>query len=337
MSELAWRAYAKINLCLSVGAPEPQGSPKAGWHLIASWMQCIDLFDGVRMRRLPDGAKATASVGWAPDAPRPSDIDWPIEKDLAFRALTALEGHFGRPLPVALEVAKRIPVGGGLGGGSSDAAAVLLGVPRLFDLTLATDDLRRLAASLGSDVGFFADEQAGPDHAARPAIVAGFGEEVRRVDAADSALVLVIPGYACPTGPVYAAFDEHLKELQRAESLERARRGLTGPERQLGPRIGMVESRWDRAMKAGQVDGDRLFNDLAIPAFRVEPRLGELVTTLSRATHQRARVTGSGSCIFMPERPSRAAKLLERVQRVLSEVSEEEYGRGATALLTRLV
>jgi len=335
VQELVWRAYAKVNLCLSVGAPEPEG-PKAGWHAIASWMHCIDLFDEVRIRRV-EGASGV-SVRWADDAPRVSEIDWQIEKDLTFRALKALEAHVGRALQVSIEVVKRIPVGGGLGGGSADAAAVLLGVPRLLGIDVDEDELLALAMTLGSDCGFFADTEAGPEVPAAAALVTGFGDQVQRVESAKSELLLIVPGYGCPTGPVYAAFDGVLKEQLREEMFERARKGIMGgKERQTGPREALVEARWDKAMETGRVDGDKLFNDLAIPAYRVEPRLGQLVSALARATRETPVVTGSGSCVFFPTTIGKIDKLQERVEKLLEAVKGEEFGAGARVLRTRLV
>src|SRR6185295_18407432 len=122
-----------VNLALSVGPPLPAGDPRAGMHPIASWMHAIDLCDEVWITRLVTGA-SRLDIAWADDAPRPSPIDWPSEKDLAFRAHRLLEGDTGRALPAAIRIAKRIPVGGGLGGGSSDAAATLLALNDLFAL-----------------------------------------------------------------------------------------------------------------------------------------------------------------------------------------------------------
>ena len=334
---MIWRAHAKLNLCLSVGAPEPEGAAKAGWHTIASWMQCIDLHDEVHLCALPEGQPASVSVRWADDAPRPTTIDWPIEKDLAHRALRSLEEHAGRPLPVAVEVVKRVPVGGGLGGGSADAAAVLLGVPRLLGLSIDHADLLRLGLSLGSDVGFFMDPDAQEQTPPRGALIGGFGDEVRRVEGASSEVLLIVPGYGCPTPPVYKAFDQVLAERQREDSIERAHRKLVGPAKQWGAKMSLVESRWERAVETGKVEGDRLFNDLAVPAFRVEPRLGQLVTALARATRETPCVTGSGSCIFFPATTGKIDKLRERVERLIEAVQGEEFGSGAKTLHTRLI
>ncbi|HYE60875.1 MAG TPA: hypothetical protein VD997_02670 [Phycisphaerales bacterium] len=338
MTELLWRAYAKVNLCLSVGAPEPEGSPRAGWHAIATWMQCIDLHDEVRISTRAEGTPSSVTVRWAEDALRSTPIDWPIEKDLAYRALKALEVHVGRPLPVAVDVVKRVPVGGGLGGGSADAAAVLLAVPRVLGFSVDPADTLRLAMSLGSDCGFFADADAAEQTPARAALITGFGDQVHRVEGVASELLLIVPAYGCPTQPVYRMFDEVLKEQLRDEMIDRARKGLIGgKERQTSPRESLVEARWQKAAEVGRVDGDKLFNDLAIPAFRIEPRLGQLVTALARATRETPVVTGSGSCVFFPTTAGKIDKLHERAAKLLETAAGEDFAAGARVVRTRLV
>jgi 4-diphosphocytidyl-2C-methyl-D-erythritol kinase len=212
---------------------------------------------------------------------------------------------------------------------------VLLGVPRLLGIDVPREELVKLGLSLGSDVGFFVDGDG--QVPARAALVGGFGDEIRRVEAAKSEVLLIVPAYGCPTGPVYQTFDKVLAERQQEDALERAVRKLTGPEKQWGPKRAMVESRWRRAVETGKVEGERLFNDLAVPAYRVEPRLGQLAIALARATRETACITGSGSCIFFPTTTGKVDKLAERVSKLLEAVAGEEFGAGARLLRTRLV
>lgn len=254
-------AYAKVNLTLAVGPPEPPSSPRPGWHKIASWMSCIDLADDLTLARLLNGSPSTYSITWAPDAPRPTPIDWLIDKDLAVRAHRLLEQHAARPLPIDLRLAKRIPVGGGLGGGSSDAAAVLTGLNQLFNLNLSVDELQRLGAELGSDVIFFIDEQNPP----RSAIVGGFGDQIERQLPWDADLLLIIPPFGCPTREVYLAYD----------------RALDHPSDVMTP---------PRTF---------FFNDLLAPACSVRPQLADLLQRLKNISAQPIAMTGSGSCLFL--------------------------------------
>jgi 4-diphosphocytidyl-2-C-methyl-D-erythritol kinase len=160
-------APAKLNLALSVGPPNGDGM-----HPICSWMVTVSLFDELLLTRLEDDRFSRYAILWHPEAKRRSDIDWPITKDLAVRAHLALESHLDRKLPVQLKLDKRIPVGGGLGGGSSNAAAMLRGLNTLFDLGLAADELAAIGATLGSDVPFLVHGGS--------AVVEGLGDRISR-------------------------------------------------------------------------------------------------------------------------------------------------------------
>ena len=261
--QIVVRAPAKLNLALSVGPP---GADRM--HPIASWMVTTDFADDLHLRRLDDGRDSLYAIVWAPDAPRTSDIDWPIQKDLAVRAHLALERHAGRRLPVRMKLEKRIPVGGGLGGGSSDAAAMLRGLRELFDLAVSDADLQELARTLGSDVPFLVRGGS--------AIVEGLGERLEHHDRSpDLHAVLAFPAAACPTGPVYGKFD------------------LMRPDASLRPaRV--------RALAATpSLAHDAPFNDLAEPAIAVTPVLADEIADLESVTGRRAHVSGSGSTLFV--------------------------------------
>ena len=105
---------AKLNLALAVGPPRPDGL-----HPICSWMTTIDLADELTITRLPPDRLSRYAILWHAEARRPREIDWSITKDLAVRAHLALERHCERALPLQMKLEKRIPLGSGLGGGSS--------------------------------------------------------------------------------------------------------------------------------------------------------------------------------------------------------------------------
>jgi len=186
---------AKVNLALSVGAPLENGM-----HPIASWMVQVSLYDDLTVEPSDDG-ESRFDIQWADDAPQPSEIDWPIEKDLAYRAHQLIERHVGRALPVKMTLRKRIPVGAGLAGGSSNGAMMLRAVNKVFELGLSHATLCAMAGQLGSDLAFFLGEPS--------AIVRGVGE-VTEPAALDRPmhLTLILPPLSCSTGAVYRAFDE---------------------------------------------------------------------------------------------------------------------------------
>ncbi len=315
-TQVTRRAHGKINLMLSVGNALPPEGEKAGYHPMLSWFHAIDLHDTLTVKK---AASSGYEISWASDAPRGGEIDWPLEKDLAVRAHRALEAHVGKALPVAMRLEKRVPTGGGLGGGSSDAAAMLLAVREVYGLDVTDETLREIAMTLGSDIAFFIDEGDRP----RPAIVGGLGELIERVAPLESDVILVVPGFGCATGEVYKAFDEQRAKEMRDYEIERALSGTKGRERTTGPRETMVRGRVERAIKASKIDTEDLFNDLAKPAFGVEPRLGRLVTTLSNICRSPAHVTGSGSCVFVVPEAKKVEWMMGRVAKALEAVREE--------------
>lgn len=272
-------AWAKVNLCLSVGPPVADPPNRRGWHPIASWMHAINLADRLALRRLGADEPAAFQRVWADGDATDTEVDWPLERDLIARAHRALEAHIGRALPVAARLEKRIPPGGGLGGGSSDAAAMITGINRIFDLRLTSATMRTIGEQLGSDVAFFLDDAtsaAGDEDSAappRPALVAGFGDRVERCAAAESWLLLIVPPFGCSTPAVYRAYDAK------------------------GPRA-MEESRVRAAAAANPPDPALLFNDLLGAAAAVEPSLATLHQRVTDLVGVPVHLSGSGSTLF---------------------------------------
>ena len=267
------QAAAKLNLALSVGAPGADGM-----HPIAGWMATVDLHDDLELVRLPVGYPSRYAIIWHEEARRTSDIDWSITRDLAVRAHQALERHIGRGLSAQAKLEKRIPVGGGLGGGSADAAAMLHGLNRLFDLGLSVDELATIAEPLGSDVPFLVHGGA--------AIVTGLGERIERLAMPESLhAVLILPEILCVTGPVYRIFDD------------------------LRPDALVDESRV-RTISTTGITPAVPFNDLADPACHLHPELGRLRADLTEAVGTPVHVSGSGSTLFLVVENELAASLV---------------------------
>lgn len=255
------KAPAKVNAALSVGPPESDGM-----HPICSWMITVDLYDEMELTALEDGHLSRYAMLWHDEARQPADIDWPVTSDLAVRAHQALEQHVQRSLPIQMKLEKRIPLGGGLGGGSSDAAAMLRGANTLFELDLSNQVLEELAAQLGSDVPFLV--QGGS------AIVEGTGEGIEHMDNMPNLdVVLILPGLACDTGRVYGGLD------------------AAGPT--------AVDAAAVRALATSEIDGDRLFNDLADPAMGVAPELRHHRDAITELVQAPVHVSGSGSTLFV--------------------------------------
>lgn len=265
------RACAKVNLSLSVGAPtEP-----SGFHPICSWMHAIGLYDTVEICRAQSDQDSEYSIGWARSEHDDEPVDWAISDDLGVRAHKLVEERVGHRLAVKIRISKSIPAGGGLGGGSSDAAGVLMGMNELFHLDLDQTALVELAMNLGSDIPFFIDPGFSIP---RSAIVQGMGEKITRLDAthAGTPITLILPGFGCHTGQVYGAFDSLIESDHqlRHEDIETL------------------------ATKSA-IDEDGLFNDLASAAVEIAPELDEIRTTLQRVIGKPVHVSGSGSTVFV--------------------------------------
>jgi len=239
----------------------------------------VDLFDELELKRLMLDQVSRYATLWHGEALTRSDIDWRLRDDLVFRAHAALENHVGERLPVQAKLEKRIPIGGGLGGGSSNAAAMLLGLNDLFELGLSTDELATIGAAIGSDVPFLVYGGS--------AIVSGLGERIDRhnhVPTLDA--VIAFPAASCATGAVYRGYDEAASDIDRAR----------------------VESLVPGIAQRVPVEG--LFNDLARPAMRLAPVVADAVERLTALAERPAYVTGSGSSIFVVCDDDRHARAL---------------------------
>jgi 4-diphosphocytidyl-2-C-methyl-D-erythritol kinase len=177
-----WPAPAKLNLCLHI-----VGRRADGYHLLQSAMQFIDLVDEIRfIEREPGVIERIAG---------PPSV--PAETDLAVRAARLLARTAGVRAGVGLAVEKRIPIQGGVGGGSSDAATVLVALNQLWGLGLATDELAELGLELGADVPFFIRGHA--------AWVEGVGERTTAVELDERLYLLVKPASAVSTAEIFQA------------------------------------------------------------------------------------------------------------------------------------
>lgn len=279
----------KINVALGVGPPCAQ---RANMHPIASWMLAVRLGDRLTIAPSSD-SQSRFTIAFSGDCPRSQQVDWPIEKDLGYRAHQLLQQQTGRSLPIDLTLRKSLPAGAGMGGGSSNAAHVLMAVNDLFELGLDDAHLMTLGGRLGSDVPFFILAHRGHSSA----LVSGFGDAIQALAplAKPLHLLLMFPAFGCPTGPVYQAFDRlnppgsisHRPETDRVKSL----------------------AALDRLPPEGP------FNDLAEPAFQVAPQLGHLRDLAQKATGLAVHVTGSGSTLFaMASSDSHGLELADRLQ-----------------------
>jgi 4-diphosphocytidyl-2-C-methyl-D-erythritol kinase len=237
-------APAKLNLFLHVVGRRPDG-----YHLLQSAFVLIDAADTLRFRVRRDGAIR-----------RESDLPGvPADEDLVVRAARLLREATRCTLGADIEVDKRLPVGGGLGGGSSDAATTLIALNALWGTGLDRPALQALGARLGADVPFFVF--------GRSAWVEGIGERLAPLAVPQAWYLVLVPPVGVPTGEIFAA-----AELTRdTEALKME--DFSAPE-------GLF----------------RLGNDLEPVVAARYPVVRDHLEWLSR--HAKARLTGSGACVF---------------------------------------
>lgn len=254
------RARAKVNLHLRVLGRRDDGYHEIETHLLRLRLADeIELHPGGRGVRLELDAAADVPVGELP-------FD---EENLCCRAARLFYETVDRPSAVTIHLTKRIPIAAGLGGGSSDAAAVLLGLNRMSASPLAPNEIPALAEQLGSDVPFFALD--------RPAAVArGRGERLSPVPAPPSRPVLVVvPDFGVSAADAYRWWDE-------ARNVSRP--GVAEPAQPVDL------SSWDALESAAA-------NDLAAGVENQHPALARVRERLEEAGAAMALLCGSGSCV----------------------------------------
>lgn len=247
-SPRTFTAPAKVNLALRV-----VGKRADGYHLLQSIMAFFPLYDRLTILLMAEGVELVCDP---PVTARP-------EENLVFRAAQSLLNACGLPRGARLHLQKQIPDGAGLGGGSSDAALVLLALNQMWGLSFTLERLLELGVALGADVPFFLGGQT--------ALVQGIGERlIPAPDCPHGELVLVYPGIALSTRRVFQSLAGRFPPL---------REPLAKPTPQL--------------------DLATLFeNDLEPPAMALEPVIGEVAMALQQAGARKTLMSGSGSSVF---------------------------------------
>lgn len=264
MDRIRLAAPAKLNLFLEV-----LGKRSDGYHDLATVMHAIDLTDTVTVRLeagRASGAPAVVLGCTPPVTARPED-------NLAYRAASALLDE-DPAFTVHVDLEKRIPAGAGLGGGSSDAAAVLRAVNRLTGGSRSRATLEAAAAGLGADVPFFLTGAT--------ALCEGKGEKVTPLEGvAPMDFVVVVPEVRVSTARVF----------------RNLRLDLTLPGRSV--RVfarSLTEGEWGAFSHVGSREGP--FNRLTESAMQLHPELEDLERSLESRSGLRFLMTGSGSGLF---------------------------------------
>ncbi len=187
INEISLKAHAKINLSLDI-----TGIREDGYHIMDMVMQSIDLSDDVTVKKIKKpGIKIISKAKYVPCDKR----------NIAFKAASLLCEYKGIEPSISIEIKKRIPTQAGLGGGSSDAAAVLFAVKRLYDIDITDDELLSLCEKTGADVPFC--------YVGGAARVGGIGEKITPINPlSDAWFVVMMPNTGNSTKELFSRFDK---------------------------------------------------------------------------------------------------------------------------------
>jgi 4-diphosphocytidyl-2-C-methyl-D-erythritol kinase len=303
MPEVRIPALAKINLRLEV-----LGKRADGFHEVRTVLQTISLPDELRLKstrkpRITLQVRGNQSLSTEP-----------IEKNLVYRAVAALRHEFNSKDGVAIELRKTIPAGRGLGGGSSDAAAALIGYLRLVKKQLPRERLFELAATLGADVPFFLEGGR--------ALGIGRGDEIYPLPDIPKRYLLVVSPKAIhvPTPDAYRWLQApQLNEVPQARGTQ-----LTKPTG--NPKL------YRFCALSWSLQGSPLLNDFEDAVFQQHPRLAEIKRDLLQHGATEALLAGSGSAVIAvfpnPAKARRAAVGFPLDQTFVCEtVSRDSYRR----------
>jgi len=294
MPEVRIPAFAKINLRLDILGKRPDG-----FHELRTIFQTISLHDELRLR-----ASRRPGIALRVERNQPLSAE-PAERNLVYRAVDALHRELKIRGGVEIELKKTIPAGRGLGGGSSDAAAALLGYLRLTKKKLAPARLLGIASSLGADVPFFL--------LGGRALGVNKGDEIYPLPDIPKAHFLVV-----------SPKEIHVPTPDAYRWLEAEPLALTNSAE--------TSKLFQFCALSWSAQGSGLSNDFEAPVFRRHPRLDRIKRELLQRGAAEASLAGSGSAVFgvfpSPAMARRAAVGFPHDQTFVCEsVSRDRYAR----------
>ena len=295
MKEVRIPAHAKVNLRLEV-----LGKRADGYHELRTILQTVSLRDRLRLRSSPRPGITLSVTG------NERLSQEPLEKNLVYRAVDALRHELKVRAGVEILLEKRIPAGRGLGGGSSDAAAALLGYLRFTEKKMDSAQLLSIAAGLGADVPFFL-----------------FGGRALGVSKGDE--IYPLPDIPTVSLLIVSPKDIHVPTPD-------AYRWLHAPELASLTKSAAAHKLYGFCALCWSVQEESLSNDFEVAVFRRHPRLGNIKRALLRVGASEALLAGSGSAVFgvfpSPAKARRAAVgFLHDQTFVCESLSRNKYAR----------
>jgi 4-diphosphocytidyl-2-C-methyl-D-erythritol kinase len=249
---IASKAYAKINIGLKI-----VGKRDDGYHDIETTLATINLSDNITFEQTERGILVESQ-----------GLEIPQEDNLCYRAADLFIRKYGIAKGVRMRLVKNIPVGGGLGGGSSDAACVLTALRRLYRTETSDEDLMMLGSTIGADVPFFVRGGA--------AYARGRGDRLTYFKLPRMSLIIYNPGYPVSTEWAYREYDNTMLTRE--------------------PTLDMITQ--DSKKKEKKRVSFDLHNDFEKVVFKKHPDLLDVKTNLQACGLFCVSLSGSGSCLF---------------------------------------
>lgn len=283
MKKLLLKSYAKINICLNV-----VGKRKDGYHELDMIMLPLELHDSIMFSEIKNGNDHFVTI---------DDFSLGLFKyNIATAAIEKMQAKYGFTNKFRITIHKVIPMQAGLGGGSSNAAAVINGVNDYLKLNLPYEELVAISTGLGADIPFFISN--------KPARCRGIGEIIDFINVKNDYYVLLVkPAKGCSTQGVYQVSDQMELPMGDVETVLKA----------------LEEGDDDLLAKS-------IFNSLEAPAMSLVPEIQVIKDKLKMAGLRIVQMTGSGSVVFAL---STDKKLIKQVARSL----EDQYYVEVTKVL----
>lgn len=290
------KAHAKVNLSIDILGTRPED----GYHLVEMIMQQVNLYDrlfffsGNKVDLLENKKEISDGIFLASESPR-----MPLnEKNTIYKAAKLMKDEFGIQDRIAIFAEKHIPSGGGLGGGSSDGAAVMKAINHIYKLGVSNKALEKLSAKLGSDVPFFVRSRA--------AVASGTGTDIRIIPPFKGGYILLVnPGVFCSTEKIYHEID------------------ITEIPAEARPDNVLLE----KAMAEGDLKklAANMKNVLELATFKLYPEVARIKEELLKEGALGAMMSGSGATVFgLFDDPELATRVMEkyREKRLFASLAE---------------
>lgn len=274
ISHLRLKAYGKINLALDVLGTRPDG-----YHEVRMIMQTVTLHDRIELYRTKEpGIRLETNLFYLPNN----------EQNLAYRAAALLMEEFGIKDGLSIKLKKLIPVSAGMAGGSTDAASVLFGVNKMFDLGLSREELMERGVRLGADIPYCLMRGT--------ALAEGIGEKLTRLDPVPQCQVLIAkPGISISTKTVYQQLDSRVLSSEEHPDID-----------------GMLQALKEKDIR--KVAG-KFGNVLELVTAERYPVIGQIEDTMREYGAINAMMSGSGPTVFgLFTNPAAAQKAYEALR-----------------------